>query len=244
MTITDRQIQSDSVALNEARFGLIQRLADNKYWLGRRYAEWCTAAPTLESAVAASAMAQDEIGHARSHYPLFRQFVGEDVEPEGRKLFHSMAALDREFDSWMDFVAANVLIDTALTIVYEAAVDSSYVDLRNRARRIVGEEQIHWLHAVGWVRRLQSISPATRRALQRCLQRQWQEAIMWFGRSGNESSAYLVKSETLNKDADEMRLAFRQRIGVAASQLLDTQFSETEPPWDRWDDVRYRLRQP
>ena len=49
---------------------LIARIADNKYALGRHYAEWCSAAPTLESAVAAAAMAQDELGHARATYPV------------------------------------------------------------------------------------------------------------------------------------------------------------------------------
>jgi len=44
---------------NEVLYGLISRLADNKYFLGRRYAEWCSSAPTLESSVAAAAMAQD-----------------------------------------------------------------------------------------------------------------------------------------------------------------------------------------
>ena len=46
--------------------GLVASLADNKAALGRRYAEWAVSAPTLESAVAAAAMAQDELGHARS----------------------------------------------------------------------------------------------------------------------------------------------------------------------------------
>ena len=45
---------------------LVASLADNKSALGRRYAEWAVSAPTLESAVAAAAMAQDELGHARS----------------------------------------------------------------------------------------------------------------------------------------------------------------------------------
>ena len=61
-------------------FALLSSLADNKYVLGRRYAEWCTGAPMLESAVAAAAMAQDELGHARSFYPLLRGF------PRGRDL--------------------------------------------------------------------------------------------------------------------------------------------------------------
>ena len=61
-------------ATRAALYGLLSSLADNKYVLGRRYAEWCTGAPMLESAVAAAAMAQDELGHARSFYPLLRSF--------------------------------------------------------------------------------------------------------------------------------------------------------------------------
>ena len=41
---------------------LIASLADNKAALGTRYGEWAVSAPTLESAVAAAAMAQDELG--------------------------------------------------------------------------------------------------------------------------------------------------------------------------------------
>ena len=51
---------------------LVASLADNKSALGRRYAEWAVSAPTLESAVAAAAMAQDELGHARSTYPVLK----------------------------------------------------------------------------------------------------------------------------------------------------------------------------
>ena len=67
-------------------FALLSSLADNKYVLGRRYAEWCTGAPMLESAVAAAAMAQDELGHARSFYPLLRGFpAGRDLVPMEEK---------------------------------------------------------------------------------------------------------------------------------------------------------------
>src|SRR5215472_13350891 len=116
-------------SLREPMFALLSSLADNKYVLGRRYAEWCTGAPMLESAVAAAAMAQDELGHARSFYPLLRGF------PEGRNLVpmeergwqqratSAMACLDLRFESWFDFVAANLLVDTALTILLAAADD-------------------------------------------------------------------------------------------------------------------------
>src|SRR5260370_7695654 len=72
---------------HEAIFGLFARLADNKYLLGRRYAEWCSSAPTLESSVAAAAMAQDELGHSRALYPVLRTLAphsGPELTPTQR----------------------------------------------------------------------------------------------------------------------------------------------------------------
>src|SRR5918912_2539408 len=146
--------------LRHAMCALLSTLADNKYLLGRRYAEWCTGAPMLESAVAAAAMAQDELGHARSFYPLLRGF------PQGRDLpqmeergwqerpTSAMRCLDARFSTWAEFIAANLLVDTALSTLLAAAVDSRYEPLRQRARKIQQEEAGHWVHAVGWVRRL------------------------------------------------------------------------------------------
>src|SRR5437868_14884511 len=94
---------------------LIAILADNKYFLGRRYAEWCSSAPTLESSVAAAAMAQDELGHARALYPLLKTLApnaGAEIDPETRTQFHRLSFLDSDFDGWIDFVTANFLIDT------------------------------------------------------------------------------------------------------------------------------------
>ena len=70
---------------------LIGSLADNKAALGRRYGEWAVSAPTIESAVAAAAMAQDELGHARSTYPVLgklgveRDDEGLDARPRARR---------------------------------------------------------------------------------------------------------------------------------------------------------------
>ena len=87
-------------ALREPARALLASLADNKYLLGRRYAEWCTGAPKLESAVAAAAMAQDELGHARSFYPLLRGFgmtPHMDDKDWQRASTSAVACLDRPF---------------------------------------------------------------------------------------------------------------------------------------------------
>jgi phenylacetate-CoA oxygenase PaaI subunit len=233
--------QAPAKAADSALFGLIQRLADNKYWIGRRYAEWCTSAPTLESAVAASAMAQDEIGHARSYYPLFRRFTGEEVEPEGRKAFHSMSSLDAPFEGWTDFVAVNFLVDTAVTVVHEAAFDSSYVDLRNRARRIAGEEQIHWLHGRGWVKRLAGESPGTKQRLEASLGKHRREALMWFGRPDGLDGRRLVDAGILARLPDQLRDDFRKRIDPVV-EAAGIAWPAEDLPWDRWDEDRRRLR--
>jgi phenylacetate-CoA oxygenase PaaI subunit len=194
---------------------LIARLADNKYFLGRRYAEWCTAAPTLESAVAAAAMAQDEIGHARSFYPLLREVappagVGDpkQLEPETRTAFLNVSFLDDPFESWTDFIAANLLFDTALTVSLESAVESSCAPLAQRARRILEEEQLHWLHAEGWTRRLAASGPAARAALAGSFSRVEPDSLGWF----DVSAPQLVATRVVSADAATAREAYCRRI--------------------------------
>jgi len=150
---------------------LVAQLADNKYFLGRRYAEWCTAAPALESAVAAASMAQDEIGHARSLYPLLEDLQGSspDVVPETRQRFVNAAFLSEPFKGWTDFIAANFLFDTALSTLLNALPESTFVPLAQRARRMLEEERLHRLHAEGWTRRLAQEPQPIRYALEQSL---------------------------------------------------------------------------
>src|ERR1700724_695166 len=92
-----------------ALFAMLSSLADNKQAIGRRYAYWCNGAPALEAAVAAAAMTQDELGHARTLYPLLEDFTQAEadpaqVEPTTRTLHYSVAVLDSDFAGWSDFV--------------------------------------------------------------------------------------------------------------------------------------------
>ena len=171
---------------NAALFAILSSLADNKQAVGRRYAYWCNGAPALEAAVAAAAMTQDELGHARTLYPLLDNFTQAEadptqIEPETRTLHYALTYLDNDFAGWSDFVATNFLLDTALTTFFEAAQESSYEPLRQRARKIVHEERIHQMHGEGWVRRLAKAGGAVRATLIASLQRLWDETLCWFG---------------------------------------------------------------
>lgn len=189
---------------------LVAGLADNKYFLGRRYAEWCTAAPTLESAVAAAAMAQDEIGHARSFYPLLREVAGASPEndAETRTAFTNVGFLDGPFESWTDFVAANFLIDTAITILLEAARDSSFGPLAQRARRILEEEPLHWLHGEGWTRRLAATSGGVRDALCSSFGPAGDQSVRWL----ELASPDLVEAGVLETGVEALQSRFRRRV--------------------------------
>jgi 1,2-phenylacetyl-CoA epoxidase catalytic subunit len=156
-------------------------------------------------------MAQDEIGHARSLYPLLKDLLGAspDVEPETRSDFTHAPFLSQPFESWTDFVAANFLLDTALTVLLEAARDSSFSPLAQRARRMLEEEQLHWLHAEGWTRRLTRTGDGVRRALATSLDAVDPDAAAWF----DVATPELVESGVLAEGADTLRDRFRARTG-------------------------------
>ena len=133
---------------------LVASLADNKAALGRRYAEWAVSAPTLESAVAAAAMAQDELGHARSTYPVLKALGAEPEEHGVEGGPRRLALLDDELPDWTSFIAANLLVDGVLATFVSACVDSSVAPMAQRARKILQEEGSHRVHAEAWARRL------------------------------------------------------------------------------------------
>jgi phenylacetate-CoA oxygenase PaaI subunit len=240
-----------------ALFAILSSLADNKQAIGRRYAYWANGAPALEAAVAAAAMTQDELGHARTLYPLLDDFVQAEadpsqVEPMTRTLHYSLAFLDKDFQGWADFVATNFLLDTALTTFFEAAQNSSYEPLRQRARKIVQEERIHAMHAEGWVRRLAKAGGAVRAALIASLQRLWDETLCWFGPNHDPTMQQLYNEGIIDATPDELRSRYLQKIMPTLSSLdLDfpVSFNATtrrwEPnqplPWDSWDAIGRRL---
>ena len=236
---------------NEALYGLISRLADNKYFLGRRYAEWCSSAPTLESSVAAAAMAQDELGHARAIYPVLKTLnpsAGAETEPETRTAFTALACLGEPFGGWEDFVAANILIDNALTLVFEAGKDSTFEHLAGRSRKVLQEERMHAQHGVGWVRRMAREGGAAREAQQQALRRVWDEVFCWFGPVGESDP--LKAAGVLDATPDELRARFLAVIGPMLGTVgfdlplrrVGDAWELTEPlPWNRWDAATYQL---
>ena len=213
--------------------GMVASLADNKAALGRRYAEWAVSAPTLESAVAAAAMAQDELGHARSTYPVLKA-LGVEAEEHGveggpRRL----AILDDELPDWTSFIAANLLVDGVMATFVSACVDSSVVPMAQRARKILQEEGSHRVHAEAWARRLCRSGEAD--ALAERLRGMWEHAGRWTGPADDPGVRAALDEGMLRHDP-----AFqRERVRAWLVDLLGAEgiaIGLEEPSdWSRWD---------
>ena len=227
-----------------ALVNLILVLADNKYFLGRRLSEWCPGAPSLESAVAAAALAQEELGHARALYPLLDEMpIAEAPVPlqrgGERDRRYSVSFLEEPLPTWPHVVAALTLIDPALTVMFNALADSRYDDLRKRARRIPGEESFHRKYADGRVRDL-ARTEGGRRELQARVDELLPEMLCWFGPSGERGVEELKREGMLDKDSDELRAAYLDDIGPALREA-GIELEAGELPWDRWNQLQRRL---
>ncbi len=242
--------QTQAILLN-----LLLQLADNKYVLGKRYAEWVNSAPLLEAAVAAAAMTQDELGHARSIYPLFRTFP--DAPPVLKKEadrddLTNIAFLDEPFQHWTDFVGAVFLFDQALSVVFEAARESVFEPLKQRSDKILQEEKFHSMYGATWVRSLSKEGTQARIEMEKTLQRMWPEVICWLGQPNEKYQQIAIDEGLLCDDVDTFRQKFLERVGPLLRELnYNLPFTYNDEasrwkivgdlPWDKWDPKTRRL---
>jgi ring-1,2-phenylacetyl-CoA epoxidase subunit PaaC len=192
---------------------LILTLADSKRLIGILYADWVLGAPELEANIAASSIAQDEWGHSRLLYALLKDF-GDDPEKleHGREPsdYCNIEALDKRLETWTEFVVANAIVDTALTVQLEALADSRYAPLRQRVQKQLEEERFHFGHGSAWLRRLAAASDESRASLQRELDARWPAVLRWFG---PDDFGEPQKAEGLcDGNGGELRQRFLERV--------------------------------
>lgn len=234
----------------QALYDLFLVLADTKHLLGLRYGEWL-GAPAIEASIASVAMAQDEFGHARLFYGLLRDFhqSGIPEREEKPEEYRNFEGLDRAWDSWLDFIAANVLVDGALSVQIESLRNSSYVPVRRMVAKIVQEEAFHRQHAKGWLLRLAREGEKPRRELERALRRIWEPVLLWLGRPGSEHEEALVGAGIQDTDSEGLRTRWIERLGplLVEEAGLDLPLSSdaitgqwvlgTALSWEDWDDA-------
>jgi phenylacetate-CoA oxygenase PaaI subunit len=218
---------------------LVGSLADNKSALGRRYGEWAVSAPTIESAVAAAAMAQDELGHARSTYPVLAK-LGVHRDDEGLDAGHPLRALEHELPDWASFIAANLVIDGILTTFVSGVRNSSIEPLAQRARKILQEEGAHRVHAEAWLRRMCRSGGGDAELLRRRIGELWAQAARWPGPDDDAGYQAALAEGMVGEGPAEIRRRVREWL----SGLLDAEgcgLAMNDPAdWSGWDEVTRR----
>lgn len=226
-------------AATATMISLIGSLADNKGALGRRYGEWAVSAPTIESAVAAAAIAQDELGHARSTYPVLAK-LGVHRDEDALDAGYPLPVLERELPDWASFIAANLVIDAILTTFVASARDSSIEPLAQRARKILQEEGAHKVHAEAWAKRICRAGGKDSELLVRRIQEMWEQAARWPGPDDHPGYREAIEQEMVS----EGPAAIRERVRSWLNELLTAEgaTARLEEPvgWSSWDEQHRR----
>jgi 1,2-phenylacetyl-CoA epoxidase catalytic subunit len=226
--------QTTADVATETMITLIASLADNKAALGRRFGEWAVSAPTIESAVAAAAMAQDELGHGRSIYPVLAK-LGVARDEDGLGGGQPMLALQQEFPDWASVIAANLVIDGILTTYVASARDSTIEPLAQRARKILQEEGSHRVHADAWLKRLCRTGGDDLDLLLQRIGEMWAQAARWPGPDDDPGYQAAIAERMVSEGPD----AIRGRVRDWLSGLLESEGFQIELPepadWSDWD---------
>jgi ring-1,2-phenylacetyl-CoA epoxidase subunit PaaC len=210
---------------------LIGSYADNKSALGRRYGEWAVSAPTIESAVAAAAMAQDELGHARSTYPVLAK-LGVSREDSGLDAGDPMPVISSELPDWASFIAANLVVDGVLTTFVASTRDSSIEPLAQRARKILQEEGAHRVHAEAWARRIGRVGGSDLDLLRTRVSEMWASAARWPGPDDDPGYREAISAGMVALGPSEIRGQVRDWL----TPLVSGVSLEEPTDWSDWDE--------
>ena len=219
---------------------LILALADNKRLLGIRYSDWLLGAPSVEAGIACSAMAQDEWGHARILYAMLRDFGHDPAALEHERAsgeYHSSELLDRDVETWEEFLALNFLWDTALSVQFEMLAESRYEPIHYKVRKLLEEERFHFDHGQGWTSRLLS-AEGGRAALTGAFGAVWNACLCWFGADDDPLISTLAAHGIVRRDAAGTRARWLERVGPLAAETglareADAVWASTrEPVWE------------
>jgi ring-1,2-phenylacetyl-CoA epoxidase subunit PaaC len=213
-------------------------LADTKRILGIRYSDWLLGAPSIETGIACSGMAQDEWGHARLVYAMLKD-LGEDPVPiehdRSAAEYASCDALDAPLDDWAEVVAAMVVVDGALTVALEAFGGGSYASARSRVPKMLGEEEFHADLASAWLRRL--ADSGGRERVRRAVVAMLPRTLAWLAPEDALHQALVALEVT--RPATELLEAFRGRWSPIMA-TLGIELGDLRPERTGWDVARGR----
>ncbi len=222
-------------AQREALRRLVTTLADSKRLMGIRYSDWLLGAPSIETGIATSSMAQDEWGHARLLYSMLKELGLDPVEVEHDRAdeeYASVDALDEPFDNWAALVAAMVVVDAALTTALAAFSAGGFEPATTRVPKMLAEEEFHAAMAAAWYKRLAgSESEEARVKLRSATEDMLPGVLAWLG--ADDAPAEAMAEAGVTASGSDQVQAFRDRVrDVLATAGVDVDAAEAASEWD------------
>lgn len=235
-----RSAEDMSPELATAVLHWILAIADSKHRIGLQFSHWVTGTPALEGAVGAAAIAQDELGHARSLYGLLPGFpnvperIGAENDLEARDVYYAPDELMEQWESWLQVIAINVVLDSALQIAISQMADSSYQPLAGRIAKILQEERFHRIFGENWLTRLVKEKAALKEPLQQQINWAWQITDEWLGPDSDPVSKQVLEGGVLVANTAVIRQQWLdQMTPLLKENKFDIPASVTD--WSNWN---------
>ena len=228
-----------SPELATAVLSWVLSVADTKHRIGMQISHWVTGTPALEAAVGSAAITQDELGHARSLYGILRYFpgapdaIGAENDLEARDVYYSPAALAPRWQSWLQVVAVNVVLDSALQVAIAQTKDSAFRPLAGRTAKILQEERFHRIFGASWVERIVQDGKLTAQ-LQQAMDWAWHITDAWLGPADDPVTTQLVAAGVLRAETAVMRQQWLDLITPIFTNNGLT-MPPLQPDWSGWN---------
>jgi 1,2-phenylacetyl-CoA epoxidase catalytic subunit len=146
----------NSTKVNAELITLIETIADNKFILGDRLVEVGVSGPNLEGTLAAIAMAQSELGHARLLYNWGESLKSgkgnkKDVKEQTGKAFASIV----QIEEWIALIAGLYSMNTALcTLIASLTSHQKGSEIELQFNKLAREQEEHILYSKNWALKL------------------------------------------------------------------------------------------
>jgi ring-1,2-phenylacetyl-CoA epoxidase subunit PaaA len=177
-------IDQMSPAYLEGMIRILTVSADTELISAPAYYNAAKGAPTLNAFGSATAIIQDELGHAHIAYRLMRD-LGVDTEAliyarePGR--FKYPYAFDMPLETWVELVVANAFYDRAgFTLLGDVFTSTTFGPWKRALVKVDKEETFHLRHGENWMKKIAQ-SAEGRAELQRAIDWMFLLTVEWFG---------------------------------------------------------------
>jgi ring-1,2-phenylacetyl-CoA epoxidase subunit PaaC len=198
-----------------AAFGeWLLRVADDELTIGHRHSEWTGVGPDIESDVAMSSIAQEELGHARLFY---EQVAGNEPGGADRLAFARSPAefrnavlLEQPNRGWEFSIVRLVLYEAFEGHRLRLLAQCGQEPVAAMAATLGREERYHGLFAGTWLERLARPSADARARVQAALDAAWPYALGFF--ETTEADSTLLNAGLLHETAERHREAWEAAV--------------------------------